>query len=94
LSLVVALDLRATQVPVIHEGKMFIEELWVQPKSLLESVVQPSVRRIPNVLQEIYSCVHAEHGLEMFTMAGVYPTRGQMLQEDSRSSGKPPHIFA
>jgi hypothetical protein len=70
----VALDLRATQNSVVHEGKMFIKELWVQPKSLLESVVQPAVRRIPNILQEIYSCIHAEHGLKMFTMASVYPT--------------------
>lgn len=70
----VAVNPRSEPTPIVDECKMFVKKSWIHPEILPESVTQPSVGWIANILQEIYGSFIAETGLETLPMVAMYPT--------------------
>lgn len=70
----VAISPGSESTPIVDERKVFVQESWAHPETLPESVIQPSVGRIANVLQEVHGSSVAKPGLETFSVAAVYPT--------------------
>lgn len=65
---------RSEWTPIVNQRKMFVKESWAHPETLPKGVIQPSVGRIANVLQEVYGSFITKTGLETLSMTAVCPT--------------------